>query len=318
MPNPKISIIMSVYNGEKYLREAIESILNQTFADFEFIIVNDGSTDSSLEIIQSYHDDRIRVINNEINIGLTKSLNKAIGEARGEYIARQDADDISLPNRFEEQLKYFEQYPEVVLLGTSAYRVDEHEKVLAKVILPEKPDKNSLKGSQFYHGSLMVKKEVFNKVGRYNELLRYCQDYELWLRIAKSYEVRNLTQLLYKFRFHSENVRFKRGDESALYHLVALRSARNNLDKEILKAISDKGIKSLYPYLDKKEKVYFHKAVAFMNMCNNDVKAARKEYRQAFKLDPFDFRNSINIISSHLGKSIWSTGRKICEILRYS
>jgi len=106
---PKISVIMSVYNGEKYLGEAIDSVLGQTFTDFDFIIVNDGSTDGSPGIIQSYRDERIRVINNEKNIGLTKSLNKAIKESGGEYIARQDADDISLPERFEEQVWFLEE-----------------------------------------------------------------------------------------------------------------------------------------------------------------------------------------------------------------
>ena len=133
---------MSVYNGEKYLREAIESILNQTFTDFEFLIVNDGSTDSSLEIILSYPDERIRVIRNDRNIGLTKSLNKALQQAKGEYIARQDADDISLQNRFEEQLIYLEKHPEVALLGTSAYKIDERGEILAKVIVPTEEDES--------------------------------------------------------------------------------------------------------------------------------------------------------------------------------
>jgi glycosyltransferase involved in cell wall biosynthesis len=123
--NPKLSVIMSVHNGEKYLREAIESILNQTFTDFKFIIINDGSTDNSLAIIRSYDDKRIRILNNGTNIGLTKSLNKALKQAKGKYIARQDADDVSLPDRFEAQLKYFVQYPEVALLGTSTYIINQ-------------------------------------------------------------------------------------------------------------------------------------------------------------------------------------------------
>ena len=244
--NPEISVIMSVYNGEIYLREAAESILNQTITDFEFIIVNDGSTDGSLKIIESYTDERIRVIRNDRNIGLTKSLNKALQQAKGEYIARQDADDISLQNRFEEQLIYLEKHPEVALLGTSAYKIDERGEILAKVIVPTKPDKDPLKGSQFFHGSLMFRKKVIDRLGGYNELFRYCQDYEFLLRITKLYELRNLPQVLYKFRFHKDNIRFKRGDESALYHIIALRSAKGGLDEEILKAIKVGGIKSSY------------------------------------------------------------------------
>ncbi len=137
--NPKVSVIMSVYNGDKYLREAIESILNQTFTDFEFIIVNDGSTDNSLEIIESYDDERIKTINNKKNIGLTKSLNKALKFAKGKYIARQDADDVSLPNRFEKQVEYLDSHPEVALVGTSVYLIDENGKIIGKRIAFAKP-----------------------------------------------------------------------------------------------------------------------------------------------------------------------------------
>jgi glycosyltransferase involved in cell wall biosynthesis/2-polyprenyl-3-methyl-5-hydroxy-6-metoxy-1,4-benzoquinol methylase len=302
---PKVSVIMSVYNGEKYLREAIESILNQTFTDFEFVIVNDGSTDNSLEILKSYDDERIRVINNEKNIGLTKSLNKALKVARGEYIARQDADDVSLPDRFEEQMKYFERYPEVALLGTSIYLIDENGKIVGKRIVLAKPSiKDLFKGNQFNHGSVMFKKEVINQLGGYNELIRYSQDYELWLRIAKHCEVRNLTQLLYNFRSHDENIGFKNRGDSALYFLLAQKITRNNLDDGILKTIENSGIESLYSYLNKSEKMFFHKDVAHMFMCNNNLKRAREEYRKIFGLNPFDIENNIIIILSYLGNSI--------------
>ena len=319
---PTISVIMSVFNEgtrERFLREAIESILNQTFADFEFLIVNDGSTDSSLEIIQSYQDKRIRVINNEENIGLTRSLNKAIRQARGEYIARQDADDISLPNRFEEQIKYFEEHPGVALLGTSVYRIDEQGKVLGRIIVPAKPGRSLLRENQFNHGSTMFKREAVKRLGGYNELLRYSQDYELWVRLAKYYEVSNLTQVLYGLRFHRENIRSLKREEAALYGLLAIRLANNDLDKEILEAIKGKGILSLCPYLRKSEKIYLHEIMADMYMRNdNNVKAARKEYRTIFMLKPFSIRNNVNIALSYLGKGAWTMGHKIYEILTYS
>jgi glycosyltransferase involved in cell wall biosynthesis len=311
---PKISVIMSIYNGEKYLREAIESILNQTFTDFEFIIVNDGSTDNSLEIIQSYDDKRIKIINNEKNIGLTKSLNKAIKQARGEYIARQDADDISLPNRFEEQLKYFEEHPEVALLGTSVYLIDENGKILGKHIVLAKPGiKDLFNGNQFNHGSVMFKKDVADDSGGYNELFRYVQDYELWLRIAKYYEVRNLTQILYKLRSHDENVGLKNWEESTLYRFLALRLTRNDLNEEILKAVTDRGIKSLRPYLNKEERVYFYKAIAGMHVRNKNMKLAREEYKKVFVLNPFDITNDINIVRSYFGTSVMAKTLKIYE-----
>lgn len=317
MPNnPKISVVMSVYDGEKYLREAIDSILNQTFTDFEFIIVNDGSTDSSLEIIQSYHDDRIRAINNKINIGLTKSLNNAIREARGEYIARQDADDISLPNRFEEQIKYLAEHPEVALLGTGIYMIDNGGKILGKRIALANPSKSLLKSNQFNHGSTMFRREVIAELGGYNELFTYGQDYELWLRMATCHEVKNLRQVLYKLRFHDETIRLKHGDGSVLSHLLALRLVQGELDVEVLKTIKDDGIESLYSYLNKNEKACFHKAVAYTQAQNKNIKLAREEYKKVLQLNPLDFKNGINIILSYFGRGVMVKGAKLHETIR--
>jgi len=312
----KISVIMSVYNGERYLREAIDSVLNQTFTDFEFIIVNDGSTDSSLKIIQSYDDKRIRLIENDKNIGLTKSLNKAIKQSQGEYIARQDADDISLPGRFKAQLRYFEQHSEVALLGTSVYHINEQGKTIGRVIVLAKPSRSLLKENEFNHGSTMFKKVVVDRLGGYNELLRYSQDYELWLRMAKYYEVSNLTQALYKLRFHEEAVSLKHVDESALYHLLALRLARNNLDHKMLEIISNRGIKGLYDYLNRNERALFHNLVANICVKGNDIKRARREYKVAFRLNPFNIRNSMNLILSYLGENILKESHNIYAALK--
>jgi glycosyltransferase involved in cell wall biosynthesis len=302
--NPKISVIMSVYNGQKYLSEAIESILNQTFTDFEFIIINDASIDNSLEIIRSYDDSRIHIITNETNIGLTKSLNKAIKGARGKYNARQDADDISLPIRFAEQLSYLEQHPKVALLGTSVYHIDEQGKVLGQVIVPVKPGDALLKENQFNHGSTIFNKNVVVELGGYNELLKYSQDYELWLRISRHHEVSNLSRPLYKLRFHQDTISIKHVDESVLYHILALKLACGNVDNRALETIAGQGIKSLVQYLDRKEKAYFHSLMANILVRCRDTKRARNEYKAAFKLNRFDIKNALNILLSYLGADV--------------
>ncbi|MCK4815385.1 glycosyltransferase [bacterium] len=314
LDNPKISVIMSVYNGEKYLRKAIESVLSQTFTGFDFIIVNDGSTDDSLRIIQSYHDERIRVINNEWNIGLTKSLNKAIKESCAEYIARQDADDISLPNRFDEQMQFFEKHPEVSLLGTSIYRIDSNGKMTGKMITLAKPTmKDLFKGNQFNHGSVMVKRRVLDDVGGYNELCKYAQDHDLWLRIAKHYEVRNLTKILYKLRSHNKNVRFTNGEEAVLYSILAPKLTKESLEEEILEDINEKGIRSLYQYLSKDEEIVVHKAKASLHTDNGNIKLAREEYKKIFSLTPFDLENDINIMRSYFGRDMMIKSSKLYE-----
>jgi glycosyltransferase involved in cell wall biosynthesis len=302
--NPKISVIMSVYNGGKYLREAIESILAQSFTDFEFIIVNDGSTDNSLEIIQSYDDERIKIINNEKNLGLTKSLNKALKKARGEYIARQDADDISLPNRFEEQMKYFERYPETVVLGTSIYVINGAGKLLMKEIAPSDPSKILLNTNAFTHGSVIFKKAVVDELGYYNELLKYSQDYELWSRIAKHYKVCNLTQPLYKLRSHKENIRIANFEEGLLYHFLVQNTNTNKLSVDALDKIKTRGIFELYPYLDKQDKFIFHRTLGHKYARDNNLRLAREEYKKVFKLNPFNIKNILHILLSFFGGNV--------------
>ena len=161
MDSPKVSVIMSVYNGEKYLKEAINSILNQTFKDYEFIIVNDASTDKSIKILEEYakKDNRIGLIHNEKNIGLTRSLNKAIKSANGAYIARQDADDISLPPRLEEEVNFLDKHPTVGLVGSYAWMIDEKGKILSDFkICTDNEDikKKIVNGNQFICGSGFV------------------------------------------------------------------------------------------------------------------------------------------------------------------
>jgi glycosyltransferase involved in cell wall biosynthesis len=316
MPAPKISVIMCVHNGERYLREAIDSILGQTCTDFEFIITDDGSADGTPDIIRSYTDSRIRFIANDDNIGLTRSLNRAIREARGEYIARQDADDVSLPARFAEQLAFMETSPDTAVLGTSVYRINELGEVTGKMMLPEDASARLLKHNQLSHGSVMIRKTVLDEVGGYNELFRYGQDYELWLRIARSRPVRNLKQILYKLRYHYESIAATRRGESLLYHLLAIRLAKGPADEAMLEAIKEKGILSLLPHLDNRELAYFNKELAGMYMAKADPAKAREHYRKAFLLKPFDLCNGFNLMASYAGRKAWALLHRTYEKFR--
>ncbi len=202
---------MSVYNSEKYLQEAVDSILNQTFKDFEFIIINDGSTDRTKEILESYQDHRIILINQE-NMGLTKSLNKGISLAKGEYIARQDADDISLPERLEKQLEFLERYNNITLLGTAVKIIDEKGIYIHTRKYPI--DYSSIrkfikKDNPFSHGSVMFRRKCFLEMGGYREIFFIAQDYDLWLRFAEKYEVANLSTPLYIRRFNPLSISLK-------------------------------------------------------------------------------------------------------------
>jgi len=208
---PIISVVMSVYNGEPYLREAIESILSQTFNDFEFIIINDGSSDDSLKIIKEYYDARVVVIDQE-NIGLTRSLNKGVSLSKGKYIARMDADDVSFPYRFEKQLPWLED-KDYDLCCSRTWLIEQNR--VTPRIKYYLPKRWLLKFSNpFIHGTYLMKKTVLDKIGGYDESFRYAQDYKLITDIYDyGFKVKYLKEPLYKTRNHSNSIGTLHGNE---------------------------------------------------------------------------------------------------------
>ena len=199
-----LSVILPVYNGLPFLRAAMDSVLHQSFTDFELIVINDGSSDGSAQLLETFNDPRIR-LSHQKNRGLATTLNIAICQARGRYIARQDQDDVCLPDRFAKQVAFLNANPKVGLLGTAAeiwVGADKTERVLRH------PAKNSelqfglLFNNYFVHSSVMLRKEVFDVVGNYVEdpLLQPPEDYELWSRVARNYQVANLPDVLLAYR----------------------------------------------------------------------------------------------------------------------
>ncbi len=222
MKNPKVTVLMSVYNGEKYLQEAIDSILGQTFKDFEFLIINDGSTDKTAEILESYNDPRIRIINNEKNIGLTKSLNKGLKLARGKYIARQDADDISLPERLKTQMLAMEKGRQNGVIGCDVIIIDEDGNEIKKVMIPRINLNNYLKKKNcLAHGSLFISKKTLQDVGNYNDEMFFAQDYDLLLRISTKYDISFAGDFLYKLRRNKDSISYKKYYSQLLYTAIA-------------------------------------------------------------------------------------------------
>ncbi|WP_256010059.1 glycosyltransferase [Desertivirga xinjiangensis] len=202
-----ISVLMSVYDSGQYLENAILSILNQTFENFEFIIIDDGSTDNSVAICQTYasKDSRIRFIQNEQNLGLAASLNKGIQIAKGHYIARQDADDISSVDRLSLQLKYALAHPEVDVIGSDCYVIDITGQIvfLNSSYSRQKNFRSVLLNRRaiFPHGSAFIKRKKLEEVGLYDTRYYYVQDGELWLRfLSNGALVHVLNQPLYLYR----------------------------------------------------------------------------------------------------------------------
>lgn len=205
---PRISVVMAVYNTERFIAESVESVLKQTFEDFEFIIVDDASSDKTQEIIRSYDDTRIRLLANRENLGQTISLNMGLGHAQGEFIARQDGDDVSLLDRFERQLRFLDANPDVILLGTGAHIIDEQGRSLGSSIV-EQSDLSIkwriLFENSFCHPSLMWRRDpVGNDVGGYDPQYPYGQDYDFVCRVAERLMVANLSELLVRYRRHPQ------------------------------------------------------------------------------------------------------------------
>lgn len=236
MNMPKVTVLMSVYNGEKYLKEAIDSILAQTFRDFEFLIINDASTDSTKSIILSCHDPRIRYIENEANIGLTRSLNKGISLAKGEYIARMDADDVSLPARLEKQVQFLDSREGVGLLGTSWLSIND----VGLLLSVNKACGGAYAAHSMCHGSVMIRKSTLEKAGGYRPCFKYAQDYDLWLRLSEVCEADNLSETLYKLRLHSGSISSLRQAEQNMAASLALSMAeeRKKYGRDRLSAVT--------------------------------------------------------------------------------
>lgn len=205
-----VSVIMPTYNTDiEILKDSVESILSQTFRDFEFIIIDDGTTNGSDEYLKTLTDDRIRIITNPQNIGITKSLNIGLGEARGKYIARMDADDISLPERFEEQFNYMEAHPETVMCG--CWVEDFGQTTFLRKTHISDMDHYRIKMFFYYpgpaHPTMFIRRETLSEYKiAYDESLRYSQDYALCVALAEHGVIRILPKVLLHRRIHQKRI----------------------------------------------------------------------------------------------------------------
>ena len=308
---------MPLFNGEKYLKQAIESILRQTYINFEFIIIDDASTDTSLEILEQYNDPRIRLVKNDNNEGITKSLNRGLTIANGEYIARMDADDISLPNRFLEEVIFLDNNPDIVMVGTARELIDEYGVRIRDVIPKKDPNFQDICNlNPFQHSSIMIRKSILLEFGGYNELFLSAEDCALWLRIVKKYKVSNIQKILCKLRIHNESITVKKFEQQALYNILAIRIATNQITDIDIKSIHQFGINYLKDKLCRKEKIYLLHNLAEFHRKNDNFKEAQKIYLQIFFMDPTDIFSLVNYCRLFLGKMFISETTKLYYSLK--
>jgi len=208
-PAPRVSVLMTMFNAGAYLRPAIESVLAQSYRDFELIIVDDGSADESVNVAEGFADSRIRLIRNAANRGQTACLNQGLALARGEFLARQDQDDLSRPDRLEKQARFLEDHPEIVLLGANAEEIDGSGRLLGRTDLPR--DTLAIRWgnilfNSFLHSAVIFRTDVIRgEFGGYDEAY-WCQDYALFSRVTRRHAVANLAEPLISLRVHPESM----------------------------------------------------------------------------------------------------------------
>lgn len=238
---PVISVLMPAYNAEKYIAESIESILNQTFTDFEFIIIDDCSTDKTWEIIQEYadKDKRIITLKNEKNLGIAGNRNKLVSLAKGKYIVWQDADDISMPYRIEHQYDFMEKNPEVGISGGYLLFFDESRDLCVRKYASSDAilRKKIFRYSPVSQGAAIIRKSIINNMVPFDVSLKQAEDLDLSFRIGRLSSFANIQEVVLKYRQHDKSVSFEKIRENIKYTLEVRKRAMKKYDYDM--TISD-------------------------------------------------------------------------------
>lgn len=244
MSNVKVSWVLPVYNAEKFLSKTIESVISQTFSNWELIVIDDGSTDNSLNIIKSFDDDRIKIISRE-NKGLSETLNEGVSLSQGNYIARIDADDINEPNRLFEQVSFLDSHLDYVLVASNVSFIDENDKIFNYSTLPSCHNKIKEKlniDNCIFHPSVLMRRDALLNVGGYdNKVGCYWEDYQLWLKLINEGRFYILPRFLLKYRVHDKSIS-KNTPEYIASDIIDFKVKNGNIgfDSKIVKFIKMK------------------------------------------------------------------------------
>lgn len=287
---PAISVLMPVYNNDRHLRVAVESILNQTFTDFEFIIINDGSTDGSSITLNALvkEDSRIRLYERP-NTGYCRALNEGLGYARGEFIARMDADDIAVPNRFERQIAYLREHPECVALGGRVLLIDNDDDPIREMCQEqshEDIDKAHMegKGGTIIHPAMMARRAAIEAINGYDESFSFAEDLDFFLRLAEYGKVANLPDIVLHYRQHLSSIGYSKSEIQQRSAIDALRAA---YERRGLPFPSE--YESLTPVKTTESDV--HRKWVWWALGDGHVRTARKHARVAMLHDPFNLES---------------------------
>lgn len=293
--DPLVSILMPVYNAEKFLREAIESVLNQSYKNFELILINDGSTDNTQKIIDSYHDPRIKKFNQD-NMGVSRSLNRGIDLAKGEYIRRHDADDISRPNMLETQVNFLKENPSIDFVSTQIAFMSPNSKISKKYRQPKNHyfgnDEHKLVKiedfnpySPIVHGTVLGPTKRFKEMNGYRTEFLTAEDNDLWLRIIEKYNFAVLNTCPYAVRLSNNSATQMHGSSLNHYRDLTIEYAKQRAELGSDPIMRDEKIQP-----PEKSKP-IHK-LAFGKNVRKDL----LEYKYKIMIDAKDFKESLRII----------------------
>ena len=299
---PRVSVIMPVYNEETHVRQAVDSILQQTLTDFELIILDDGSNDRTPEILRSYSDSRILLIS-QPNAGLTRSLNRCLALASGRYLARMDGDDVSYPERLRTQADFLDDHPEVGLLGAYTEMLDERGKVLRLCTYPTEDSgiRQALwSDCPYCHSLVMFRRECIDRVGGYRERIGPAEDYDLWFRISEQFMLANLPRRLHQFRITPSGISFSnRFDQIRasllVRHLAQERQRRAGDGLDHLTGAELEGLLGrLFPRTPANLRRVAHSTALYLAeiaYCATDYRQAGKRLLEGARLKPLALRN---------------------------
>jgi len=314
---PKVSVIMGTYNTSKYIGECVESVLNQSFQDFEFIIINDCSTDNTLKIIKKYEDNRIKIINNNKNVGVAESLNKGLHIAKGKYIAVMDSDDVMMPERLQITYNYLEKNKKVFLVGGALYYMEDNGRLIRKdvpLIGYDRIRKRLKKRSCFWHNTIMFRND---KKTFYRGKFRYAQDYDLFTRLdTKGKRMENIPDILAKYRIHNSSSSYSRRTKQNMFadKVREFYKQRLTTGKDKYAAFNPETIMNLDISNTKNKKILFDESKT--NWMTKEYKKSRKyAWRYIINYGPFT-KLTLYYLGSYMPKFIIMSYRKIKKSLK--
>ena len=307
---PEVTVLMSVYNGERFLVECIDSIVNQTFTNFEFIIINDGSTDGTGAILERYAqvDDRMYIHHQE-NLGLIASLNKGCRLARGKYIARMDSDDVSLPDRLKMQVHFLDKNPDIGVVGTDFNMIASDGTVWNPPKFFDVPtEPNFVKWKLYFsccvcHPSIMVRKTVYSHLSGYRDEFIHAEDYDFFLRAVSYTKISNLPHVLYKLRKHESNVTTIYGDIQQKNADIAVQQALYRTRGTSISLDIVKGFRNSSLIIDLEDAITVANLVA--DLCNSLIKSKNISFFNRVKVRNDAIRKIYDIYANYRKKNIF-------------